>query len=130
MKYWLIAITIGLALTSHAVSAIAVTAWWEESGKLVEADEAIIPASLIGRTPDTLKNNNTMATADLLRIGDKPLDRVISDGDENWYLLKTADGPGYIRIGSTGPIKFKETSFDPNTGLQKWGIHSFDGPSR
>jgi hypothetical protein len=130
MKYRMMATIIGLTLTCNTLSAHAVTAWWAEPRMLVEADEAIIPVSLINETPPNPKRwDNTMDTADTLRIGDKPFDRVISIGDQNWFLLEANDGPGYIRIGATGPINFTTASLGPNKGLQGGMSGSFDGPS-
>lgn len=128
MKYRMMATIIGLTLTCNILSAHAVTAWWAEPRLLVEADEAIIP--VISETPPNPNRwDNTMETADPLRVGDKPFDRAISTGDQNWFLLDANDGPGYIRIGATGPINFMTSSRGPDKDLQGGMTGSFDGPS-
>lgn len=111
MRRWmcnvLTAVTIMLF---SSLPVFAVTAWWLEPGILVEADEAITPSAATGQPLPGRDTNNTLSTARPLRVGAAPLDGVIVAGAESWYVLVTEDGPGYIRIGSTGPLLIEDTT--------------------
>jgi hypothetical protein len=117
----------------------AVVSWWDN--RLVEADEAIIPRNmskkeLKAQKPEKFEpvnsrrffseagegialDSQTLTMAQPLRVGDKPIDRTISKGHDDWYVLFAQDGPGFIRIGSTGPLLFMDAPYKEG---QKWGL--------
>jgi hypothetical protein len=123
-------VTIGVVLAvalAVPCTASAVTAWRDEPGDVVQADSAITPADLTGHTPDAYEPDNTMATARALRIGAQPVDRVVGPGDQDIFVMTTSDGPGYVRIGTTGPLNMTE-----GTGASLNGDRdsSHDGPAQ
>jgi len=77
---------------------------------VVEADEAVTPLMIAGESSNKFEPTSTRANAQTLRVEATPLDGAIVAGREDWYILSTEDGPGYVRIGATGPIM---TSAEP-----------------
>ncbi|MBU5635790.1 hypothetical protein KOM00_03505 [Geomonas sp. Red69] len=109
MNKWMLNVVMAVTLTFFlSPPARAVTAWWLEPGILVEADEAVTPAGATGQTLAVTTANNSLATAKALSVGGAPVDGVIVAGMKSWYLLAAEDGPGYIRIGSTGPLLIED----------------------
>ncbi|HTX68913.1 MAG TPA: hypothetical protein VMH50_07165 [Thermoleophilia bacterium] len=76
-----------------------------ETGNVHEADAAIVPANLGAAGPDVYEPDDGVARAVPLRVGAAPQDHVVVAGDQDWYRLQVADGAGYVRIGSTGPVR-------------------------
>lgn len=69
------------------------------------SDPGVTPANLSFHGVDTYEPDDTSATARLLRLGAAPEDHTLhSRQDEDWYYVRDSDGPGYLRIGATGPI--------------------------
>lgn len=108
----LVIVTLGVLLAVGAPSAYAVTAFWTEPEMVVQADDAITPADLTGATPDAFEPDDTLASAVPLPVGSAPVDRVVVAGDEDHFVLLAADGPGYIRIGTTAPIDINQGTGD------------------
>jgi len=106
----IILLTTFMAQASVARTAYAITAWWAEGRMVIEADEAVTPLMIAGESSQKFEPTSTRANAQALRIEATPLDGAIVAGKEDWYILSTEDGPGYVRIGATGPIM---TSAEP-----------------
>lgn len=105
MKRWMLNVVMAAMLTLALSPPVAATsAWWLEPGILVEADEAVTPAGTMAVTTA----NNSLTTARALQVGGAPVDGVIVTGMKSWYVVAAADGPGYIRIGSTGPLLIED----------------------
>jgi hypothetical protein len=127
-----------------------VTSWWMDL--LMPADSAIIPANFKRKKPDLLQlkqtkqseGNSTMLemgqagvlldsqiikTALPLRVGVQPIDKIVTKGQDHWYVLFAEDGAGYIRIGATGPMLLEDAPFKEG---QAWGpggmCSGYDGP--
>lgn len=124
----IVALLVSSLVFLSASPAFAVTAWWEEPGMVVEADAAVTPADLSGRTPDAFEPDDSLKLAKPLRIDGELQDRVVVQGDEDWFVLRAADGPGYIRIGATGPIQVSAAPGDDFGG----GVFEaeYDGPQQ
>ena len=120
-----------------AAPGTAVLSLWHN--RPVVADEAIIPenmskAELAARRPeqfDTISrrlcrpegngvtiDSTIMKNAQPLRIGAQPVDRSIAKGEDHWYVLFADDGPGFIRIGTTGPLLLVQAPYKDG---QPWG---------
>lgn len=99
-----------MAQAPVARTAYAITAWWAEGRMVIEADEAVTPVMIAGESSKKFEPTSTRANARILRVEATPLDGAIVAGKEDWYILSTEDGPGYVRIGATGPIM---TSAEP-----------------
>lgn len=122
---------VSIFVLSSALQAFAATSWWSEAGIRIKADDAVTPADLSGKAPDAFEPDDTHQTAKPLRIGAEPQDRVIVEGDEDWYILEAEDGLGYIRIGATGPIIVEEGSYRPGENSFLGGSYTgYDGPQK
>lgn len=108
-------------------TALAVTAWLSESRMLVEADDAISPPVMTSRAQIS-DHANSLETARPLRIGAAPLDSLIMAGLDDWYVLLTEDGPGYIRIGATGPLMTNSAPKVPGKDFGDGFSSVLDGP--
>ena len=106
----IVLLTTFMAQASITRTAHAVTAWWAERRMVVEADDAVTPFMIAGESSKQLESTSSRANARALRVGATPLDGVLEAEKEEWYILSTEDGPGYIRIGATGSIM---TSTEP-----------------
>jgi hypothetical protein len=105
-------VTWGVLLAMGAPSAYAATAFWIEPGIVVQADAAITPADMTGATPDAFEPDGNLDSALLLPVDSAPVDRVVVAGDQDHFMLLAADGPGYIRIGTTAPIDINQGTGD------------------
>ncbi|WP_224961518.1 hypothetical protein [Geomonas subterranea] len=109
MKKWMLNVVTATVLTlSSSLPVLAETAWWLEPGILVEADEAVTPPGAAGQPLTVTTANNSLSTAKGLKAGGEPADGVIVTGMKSWYVVAADDGPGYIRIGSTGPLLIED----------------------
>ncbi|WP_224984599.1 hypothetical protein [Geomonas agri] len=109
MKRWMLNVMMAVMLSlTLSPPAGAVTAWWMEPGILVEADEAVTPARTSGQRLTVTSANNSLSTARALTVGGTPVDGVIVTGMKSWYAVAAEDGPGYIRIGATGPLLIED----------------------
>ncbi|GFO62900.1 hypothetical protein [Geomonas paludis] len=109
MKRWMVNVVMSVMFSLFLTPAAgAVTAWWLEPGITVEADEAVTPAAATGQPLAVTSANNSLGTARALKVGGAPVDGVIVAGTKNWYVVAAEDGPGYIRIGSTGPLLIED----------------------
>ncbi|MBJ6749229.1 hypothetical protein [Geomonas anaerohicana] len=105
MNRWMVNVVLALMLSlALSLPAGAVTAWWLEPGIMVEADEAVTPAATTGQPLAVTSANNSLSTARALKVGGAPVDGVIVAGMKSWFAVAAEDGPGYIRIGSAGPL--------------------------
>ena len=131
------------------ISSSAVTASWDQM--LTAADAAIIPYDMSkkeflarssqknGSGIDDLTYEDGLNDIEIdetvkkssqpLCAGAPPIDNTIEQNQEQWFILNAKDGPGYIRIGATGPLFLKDA---PYVNGKKWGlggaISSYNGP--
>lgn len=121
---WAVAL-VAIVMLGTAVPAYAVTSFWVEPEIVVHADAAITPGDMTGRTPDQYEPDGSMKLAQKLPVGAEPVDRVVVAGDEDFFVLKTSDGSGYVRIGSTGPLSISDGTGNSFDNASESG---FDGP--
>jgi uncharacterized protein (TIGR02145 family) len=134
------------------ISDSAVTSLWKDM--LLHADSAIIPAGFSRNKNDTHEPEKTesndeaskadkmsqggiiidskiIRTAQPLRVGARPIDNVLTKGQNHWYVLYAEDGIGFIRIGATGPILIDGAPYKAGQGWGPGGsCSSYDGPQR
>jgi hypothetical protein len=87
-----------------APPAVALTSWVPETSGVRTADAAVVPGNIGVVGPDGYEPNDDAGRATPLRLGAPPQDHTIHAGEQDWYRLWTADGTGYVRIGSTGRL--------------------------
>ncbi len=76
-----------------------------EAGDIRESDPGVTPTDLSFQGADSFEPDDTSATARVIRIDSAPEDRTLySRQDKDWLHIMCKDGPGYLRIGATGPI--------------------------
>ena len=96
--------------------AMAVTTWVEETAQMRQADPAIIPTITGAPGTDLFGPHADATRAIALRVGSAPQDHVIAAGEQDWFKLSTADGTGYIRVGSAGDVRLSLVQPDGQLG--------------
>ncbi|MBU5614201.1 hypothetical protein [Geomonas azotofigens] len=125
MGRWMLDVVMAIMLTlALSPCAGAVTAWWLEPGILVQADQAVTPAAAGGQPMTVTTANNSFGTARALPVGGAPVDGVIVTGMKSWYVVAAGDGPGYIRIGATGPLLIEDAIELPGREAGPWSRKS------
>lgn len=119
-----------MAQASVARTAYAITAWWAEGRMVIEADEAVTPLMIVGESSKKFEQTSIRANAQALNLEATPLDGALVAGKEDWYILSTEDGPGYVRIGATGPIMTSAEPEVPGKDFNGGFTADYEAPSQ
>ncbi len=95
------------AINAESTSAAPIT--YNDEGDIRKSDTSVTPTDLSASGRDIHEPDNNRGEARLIRMDSAPQDHTLpTRDDEDWYQIKYSDGPGYIRIGATGPIRLED----------------------